>query len=262
MIGVIDSGVGGLSIIPELQRLMPSQPITYIGDSAWCPYGPRPVGEIRQRVQTLTEYLIDAGASIIVLACNSATIHAVEAMRATFPIHFVGMEPAVKPAASISQSGVIGLLATEASLAGEKLHRLISEHASLVRVITQPCPEFVTLIEGGQLSGATVEAAAKRVISPLIDEGADVLILGCSHYPFIRNSIQKVAGDQVRLLDTGAPVARRVQSLLEADTPVSSGLSGALRIFTTGNVAHWQNLVPRLHTAWASQPPTIQDLDI
>ena len=248
-IGILDSGVGGWSVLDEIRALLPDESLIYIGDSAWCPYGARPADQIQQRVFQLTDRLIGWGVKLVVLACNSATIAAVEALRATYPIPFAGMEPAVKPAAAASRSGVVGVLATEASLAGEKFHRLIHDHAGGVRVITVPCPGLVELVERGELSGDRAAGVVNGYVAPLVDAGADVLVLGCTHYPFLRKLIEAAAGPAVTVIDTGAAVARRVRQLLERDDLLASGSDDArLRVLTTGPEEQLRQLWPRL---WA-----------
>ena len=241
MIGIIDSGVGGLSVLREIRAQIPDQAITYIGDNAWCPYGNKSYDEIRERTFALTDFLIDRGAEIIVVACNSATIVAIGALRAHYPLPFIGMEPGVKPAAALTRTGTIGSLATEASLAGEKFHHLVAKHARDLHVITRPCPRFVELVEAGILSGQDVEAAIDEYTSDMITADADVIILGCSHYPFLRPALENRLPDQVRFVDTGAAIARRVKQHLLTTPPHSS-----TEIFTTGPSQNFSRLVELL----------------
>lgn len=243
-IGLLDSGVGGLSVLREVHRLLPGAELHYVGDSARCPYGTKSPQAICDRVFEVSDYLLAQGAGILVIACNSATIHAVGALRATYPIPVVGMEPAVKPAAELTRSGVIGVLATEASIAGEKFHQLVSTHASGVRVITRPCPRFVELVEAGQLSGPEVEAAVDEAVTPLLDAGADVFVLGCTHYPFLRRVIEERLPADCLVVDTGPAVARRVKSLLGPETP--SSMKGSILVETTGPLRILEDLLPRL----------------
>lgn len=244
-IGMLDSGVGGLSVLLEVQKLLPGHSIRYIGDSAWCPYGSKPAALIQQRVFKLTDKLIEHGANIIVVACNSATINAVEALRARYPIPFVGMEPAVKPAALLTKTGTIGILATEASIAGEKFHHLLETHATplKVKVITQPCPDFVTLVEAGTLEGPEVEEAVRKYAMPMVEAGADTLVLGCTHYPFLRETIQKVVGNHINIIDTGQAVAKRTLSLVPS---VETESAPSLHIQTTGPLETLEALFPKL----------------
>lgn len=229
MIGVLDSGVGGFSVLREIRALLPDQDITYIGDNAWCPYGNKSYPEIRERTFALADFLIDKGAEVIVIACNSATIVAIEALRSHFLVPFIGMEPGVKPAATLTKTGTIGVLATEASLAGEKFHHLVERHAGDIRVITQPCPKFVELVEQGILTGSGVEAAIEEYTTEMLDADADVLILGCTHYPFLRPALEARLPDNIRFIDTGDAIARRVSqhTLTPSNKP-------SIQILTTG----------------------------
>jgi len=244
-IGILDSGLGGLSVFNEIRTRMPDEDIIYIGDSAWCPYGPRSTKEIQRRVFIITDYLIAQGCKIIVIACNSATIAAIEALRATYPLPFVGMEPAVKPAAGITETGTIGVMATEASIAGEKFHKLVHDHAHShgVTVITRPCPNFVHLVEHGDLDSPIAQRIVEEETIPLIEAGADVLVLGCTHYPFLRPLIQTAAGEKIKILDTGNAVARHVKELL---TEKSDHNTPSYRIFTTGEKSTLTTLFPKL----------------
>jgi glutamate racemase len=244
-IGILDSGLGGLSVLNEIRALMPGEDLIYFGDSAWCPYGPRHPEEIQRRVFTITDYLLEQHCKLIVIACNSATIAAIEALRATYPVPFVGMEPAVKPAAALTQSGTVGVLATEASLAGEKFHRLLNTHAQGVKVITRPCPNFVDLVEKGDLDSSTARGIVEEETLPLIEAGADVLVLGCTHYPFLRPLIEDVAGPHIKILDTGAAVASHVAQLLHNTTEPDTG-STSYQIITTGKLSTLETVFPKL----------------
>lgn len=242
-IGLLDSGVGGLSVLREIHRLLPGTDLHYVGDSAWCPYGTKSPEVIQGRVFEIADYLLGHGAGILVIACNSATIQAVGALRAAYPLPVVGMEPGVKPAAERTRSGVIGVLATEASLAGEKFHQLVSAHAKGVRVITRPCPRFVELIEAGILDGPEAEDAVDEAVAPLLEAGADVFVLGCTHYPFLRPVIESRIPAETVVVDTGPAVARRVASLLPK---LPSGESAAILVETTGPIQRLDELLPRL----------------
>lgn len=219
MIGILDSGLGGLSVFNEIRNLLPSVSLSYFGDSDWCPYGNKPYEEIQQRVSKIVDLFLTEGVEIIVIACNSATIACVEHLRSVYPVPIIGMEPGVKPAAQITESGNIGVFATEASLAGEKFHTLLSNHAQGVRVITTPCPEFVTLVEAGKLSGEQVETAIHKYTAPLLSEKVDTLVLGCTHYPFLKKEISALY-PSLNIIDTGEAVALQVQRKLPS-SPVS-----------------------------------------
>lgn len=242
-LGILDSGLGGLSVLKEVRKVLPNESIVYFGDSAWCPYGGRHADEIQRRVFVVTDFLMEKGCKLIVVACNSATIAAVEALRATYPVPFVGMEPGVKPAANLTQTGTIGVLATEASLAGEKFHRLVSDHAQRVKIITRPCPNFVELVEQGELSGKRARGIVEEEVLPLTEAGADVLVLGCTHYPFLRPLIEEVAGPGVTVIDTAPAVAQRVSSLV---TRNSGTASPRCEIHTSGKLSHLERVLPLL----------------
>ncbi|HSW15086.1 MAG TPA: glutamate racemase [Solimonas sp.] len=246
-IGVFDSGVGGISVLREIRRLLPAEDLLYYADSGHCPYGGKTREEIQARAVAITEFFMARAAKLVVVACNTATIAAVEHLRATYPIPFVGMEPAVKPAAAQTRSGVVGVLATGAALAGDKFHKLLADHAKNVRVITQPCPGLVEQVEAGELDGPETRALVERYTAPLLAAGADVMVLGCTHYPFLRSLIQQVVGPGVTLIDTGAAVARQTQRLLEreglqrdAETP------GHIEWHSSGDAALLARLQPLL----------------
>jgi len=241
VIGVIDSGVGGISVLLEMHKRMSGHSFYYIADSKWCPYGSKSYDEIQKRVFALADYLIEKGAEMIVIACNSATIAAVEALRAHYPIQFIGMEPGVKPAAEITQTHTIGVLATEASLNGEKFHRLVSTHAFDLRVITQQCPKFTQLVEDGKLDGSEVESAIREYTDDMIHEGVDTIILGCTHYTFLKPALIKALPAHIKYIDTGRAVAKRVEKF--KPTPSSNP---RIHIFTTGELDQLNRLLPRL----------------
>lgn len=239
-------------MLREIRLLMPEASLHYVGDSAWCPYGTKGPALIRRRVFDIADYLLARGAEILVLACNSATIQAAGALREDYPLPVVGMEPGVKPAAHRTRSGVVGVLATEASLAGEKFHQLLSVHARGIRVITRPCPRFVELVEAGVLDGPEAEAAVDEALAPLLAADADVLVLGCTHYPFLRPVIERRLPQGVAVVDTGPAVARRVESLLRAKQAEAAGERPAeaapapVLVETTGSLERLDRLLPRL----------------
>lgn len=243
-IGILDSGLGGLSVLNEIKTLLPEEDIIYFGDSAWCPYGARPAADIQQRVFTITDFLIEQHCKLIVIACNSATINAVEALRANYPLPFVGMEPGVKPAATHTKNGTIGILATEASLAGERFHRLIDKHSKDIKIITRPAPSFVELVEKGDLSSDHARRIIEQETAPLIAAGADTLVLGCTHYPFLRDLIQEIVGEHITILDTGAAVARQVTNLTPPQP--SRNQPASCTIYSTGDIQHTKALFPTL----------------
>jgi len=248
VIGILDSGVGGLSVMREIHAHLPNQSLTYIGDTAWCPYGNKNFSDIRDRTFALSDFLINQGAEVIVIACNSATIVAIEELRSRHCIPFVGMEPGVKPASDLTQTGTIGVLATEASLAGEKFHSLVAAHAQDLRVITQPCPKFVELVERGILEGAEVDQAIDEYTSEILAANADVFILGCSHYPFLRPALEARLPDHIQFIDTGNAIARRV-----SQQSLTSPNQNEVNVMTTGDPKEFSRLceilIPELSSA-------------
>ena len=251
-IGVFDSGLGGLSVLRELTRRLPDEDFVYVADSGHCPYGGKSQEQIIARACAISDFLLARGCKLIVVACNTATVAAVEYLRANYSNSFVGMEPAVKPAVALTRSGVVGVLATAATLSGEKLHRLIDRHAGKVKVVTQPCPGLPERVESGDLSGPETRALVERYTAPLLAASADVLVLGSTHYPFLRPLIQQVVGSEVKLLDTGEAVARRVEGVLAGNGAGGEDLRadrvgrGGVEWFTSGAPQHMQTIGSRL----------------
>ena len=240
-IGVFDSGLGGLSVLREIVAKLPQQRYVYVADSGHCPYGGKSQDQIIARAVTITDFLLARGAGLSVVACNTATSAAVEYLRATYSVNFLGMEPAVKPAVALTHSGVVGVLATGAALAGDKLLRLIDQHAGGVRVITQPCPGLVEQIERGELATAATRALVRRYVEPLLAAGADVIVLGCTHYPFLRRLIGEIVGPQVRVLDTGEAVARRVASFVN-EAPSADVRATAIDWYSSGDPSQMRDV--------------------
>ncbi|MDP0491945.1 MAG: glutamate racemase [Verrucomicrobiota bacterium JB023] len=242
----MDSGVGGLSVWREVRALLPGEDLVYVGDSAFCPYGAKPPEVLRERVGGIVRYLISREAEVIVLACNSATIQAIEWCRETWPeIAFVGMEPGVKPAVAASRSRIIGVLATEASLTGEMFARLVERCGEGCRILTQACPRFVELVEEGRLSGEEAQSAVREYVEPLASEGADVLVLGCTHYPFLKQEVARLYPGMT-LIDTGLAVARRVKDVLRLKRSGPGSGQGGTAFLTSGDPDVLKRLLPVL----------------
>ena len=216
-VGVFDSGVGGLSVLREIRRLLPAEDLLYVADSGHCPYGGKPPAEIRARACAIAGFLVDRGAKAIVVACNTATVAAIADLRRRFALPIVGMEPAVKPAAAITRSRVVGVLATGATLAGDRFASLVERFADGITVLTQPCPGLVEQVEAGDLESEVTLDLLRRYTIPLVSRGADALVLGCTHYPFLRTSLAQVLGPEVSLIDTGEAVARQLRRVLDRD---------------------------------------------
>ncbi|MEO0002410.1 MAG: hypothetical protein RLZZ22_102 [Pseudomonadota bacterium] len=210
-VGVFDSGVGGLSVLREIRRALPAEALCYVADSAYAPYGERSVGYIEARSRHIIGFLRAQGAKAVVVACNTVTGLAIEHLRAAFPeLPLIAIEPAVKPAAQSTRSGVIGLLATRQTVASPGLRRLLQLHARDRQVLLQACPGWVERVERGELSGADTEAAVAHYVRPLLEQGADTLVLGCTHYPFLAPLIHRLAGASVQVLDPAPAVAREL----------------------------------------------------
>jgi glutamate racemase len=219
-IGVFDSGVGGLSVLQHIRRLLPDERLIYIADSAHVPYGDKSPEYIEQRSHTLTHFLIKQGADAIVIACNTATAAAVASLRTKFNLPIVGMEPAVKPAVAATKSGVVGVLATIGTLESARFAALLERYGEEVEIVTQGCPGLVEQVELGELNSIKTRRLIERYTSPLLERGADTLILGCTHYPFLAPMIREVAGEDVVLVDTGAAVARQLQRRITTELPI------------------------------------------
>ncbi len=215
-IGVFDSDVGGLSVSREIRSALPHEDLLYVADAGAAPYGDRPVEFIVARARLMVEFLLQLRVKAVVVACNTATAVAVQTLRSHYSIAIIAMEPAVKPAARLTESDVIGVLATSQTLASERYARLTGRFGGDVEILSQACPEFVALVENAELSGAQAEALIARYVTPLVARGADTLVLGCTHFPFLRAAIQTVAGPHVRVIDPATAVARELQRRLQA----------------------------------------------
>lgn len=215
-IGVFDSGLGGISVWQALYDALPKESLIYLGDGARCPYGSRSRDEVRQYTEEAVERLLSEGCKMIVVACNTATAVAIKYLREKYPsIPFVGLEPAVKPAALTTKTGIIGVLATKRSLEGDHFRRAEATYGAEVKILKGVGEGFVEAVEENQEHTAKTAELVRKAVQPLVDGGADKIVLGCTHYPFLREEIAKVAGEGVEIIDSSAAVARRVISLLE-----------------------------------------------
>lgn len=247
-VGVFDSGLGGLSVAREIRRLLPSEPLVYFADTARCPYGGRPLEEIRLLSREAARQLQARGAKAIVVACNTASGAALETLRAELSIPIIGLEPAVKPAAERSRAGSVGVMATTATLKTERFQRLLDSYANGIRVVPQACPGLVELVEEGQVAGEGVRAKLEPLIAPLRAAAVDVVVLGCTHYPFLRAEIERALGPGVLVLDSGEAVARQVERVLADEGLLAprEGDGGMLRLLTTGSAAEVAPVAERL----------------
>lgn len=216
-IGVYDSGFGGLSVWRELHRALPRESLIYLGDGKNCPYGSRPAAEIRTLAERAVRELVERGCKMVVVACNTATAAAIEHLRSTFTeLPIVGLEPAVKPACAMTRTKVVGVVATERSLQGEKFLSTLARYGEGVEVVKAVGRGFVEAVEQDREDEPATEAMVRGVLEPIIARGADVIVLGCTHYPFLKDAIRRVVGDRaVEVIDSGEAVEKRVESLLD-----------------------------------------------
>ncbi len=235
MIGVFDSGLGGLSGLTEIKALAPNADLLYVADRARAPYGNRSLAEVRSISHEVATWLIQQGAETLVVACNTASAAALDSLRESCQeIPIVGMEPAVKPATAASETGVIGVFATEATFQGRLFESVVSDHTRNAKVVTRACPEWVEMVERGEFAGPDVDATIAAALAPIIDEGADVLVLGCTHFSFLRPTIEKIAGPGVTVVDPAPAVAAqtiRVAGAIEGEGRVRMAASGDPSVF-------------------------------
>ena len=248
-IGIFDSGVGGATVLRELHALLPHEDLLFLADQANCPYGPRPTAELRALSAANTRWLLARGAKLIVVACNTASAAALHWLRAAFgDVPFVGMVPAVKPAAEQTRSGVVGVLATTATIQGELLDDVVMRWAGGTTVVRQACPGLVEQIEAGALDAPATTALLERYLRPLLAAGADTIVLGCTHYPFLIPQIERIAGPGVRLIDAAPAVALQAARVLEARGKLHPDRSraGQISYATTGDREPFAGLLRQL----------------
>jgi glutamate racemase len=247
-IGIFDSGVGGLSVLKAIRQQLPAEPIIFLADQAHVPYGSRTLEEVRDFSEAITRYLLSRGAKLVVVACNAASAAALHHLRLIFPeTAFVGMEPAVKPAAEGTQSGVVGVLATPATFQGALYASVVERFANGVTLLQHTCPGLVAQIENGELDTSKTRSILEEALLPMLEKGLDTIVLGCTHYPFVIPLIENIVGPHVRVIDPAPAVARQVGHLLESyGLSCVTGTRGSLEILSTGNLQHLQELLPRL----------------
>jgi glutamate racemase len=247
-VGGFDSGVGGLSVLKAIRQQLPEEAVIYVADQAHVPYGPRPMEQVRQFSEEITRFLLSQGCKIIVVACNTASASSLHILRQTFPqVPFVGMEPAVKPAAETSRSGVVGVLATPATFQGALYASVIERFAQGVTVLQHTCPGLVAQIEAGDLDSQGTRVILEDALLPMLDQGIDTVVLGCTHYPFVIPLIEEICGPGVRVIDPAPAVARQVGRLLnERGLRSIQPSPGEMRILTTGEPAPMAGMLPAL----------------
>lgn len=274
MIGIFDSGIGGLSVFREVRKSLPGQEYIYYADSAHCPYGEKSREYVTGRAREISGFLIREGADVIVVACNTATAAAIATLRREFSdpsdpavrqrvmeissgrrdhIRFIGMEPAVKPAAGLTRTGIIGVLATAGTLKGLKYRATREMFAKGIKVVEHVGQGFVELVEKGIVNGPQAEATVSKSLVPLLDAGADVIVLGCTHYPFLMGPIRKIAGDGVTVIDPAPAVARHLVEVMKEDgllsagnAPEVSGDPGSVRLCSSADPAVLESMFRKL----------------
>lgn len=244
-IGVFDSGAGGLSVLREMRALMPQEDIIYFGDQGHVPYGPRPMKQIQDFSEGITRFLLTQNAKIVVVACNTASAAALKYLRETFPaVQFVGMEPAVKPAAEKTQTGKVGVLATPATFQGALYASVVERFANGVELFQNTCNGLVQQIELGDLNGDKTRKILEDALHPMLEENIDTVVLGCTHYPFVIPLIERIVGEKVRVIDPAPSVAKQVKRLVEAGEMANqNGQDGKVRFITSGEADSVRSII-------------------
>ncbi len=247
-IGIFDSGVGGLSVLKAIRAQLPEEDVLYFGDQGHVPYGPRPLEEVQAFSEEITRFLLSQGAKLIVVACNTASAAALTHLRRVFAeVPFVGMEPAVKPAAEQTKSGVVGVLATPATFQGALYASVVERFAQGVTVLQDTCPGLVAQIERGDLTGRETRQILEKALNPMLAQGIDTVVLGCTHYPFVIPLIEQIAGENVRVIDPAPAVARQTGRLLEAaGMRRPAGNPAEAAYYTSAAAESMQSLLPQL----------------
>jgi len=247
-IGIFDSGMGGLSVLRAVRRLMPGESLVYFGDQAHVPYGPRPLEQVRAFSEGITRFLLSRRSKIIVVACNAASAAALAYLRQAYPeVPFVGMEPAVKPAAEQTSSGVVGVLATPATFQGALYASVVERFATGVELLRSTCPGLVQKIEDGDLSGPETRAILEEALRPMLKRNIDTVVLACTHYPFVIPLIEEIVGKGVRVIDPAPAVARQARRLLEGRGLVRpADYSGSVEYLTSGEANSFSRVLQTL----------------
>lgn len=246
-IGIFDSGLGGLSVYKAIRELLPEERVIYVADSGNCPYGNKLPEQIQLRSEIITNFLLSKDCKIIVVACNTATAHAIAFLRQKFDIPFIGMEPAIKPAAIKTKSGVLGVLATRGTFNGNHFKNTLDKYAKGVESLIQPGDGLVELVESGKEASNEAVELVRKYVQPMLDKGADCIVLGCTHYPFLLPVIKSITGNQVEIIDPAPAVARQTKFILE-----ESGLLAVDQrlteneFYTTGEIELLNNMLIKM----------------
>ncbi|QQR85257.1 MAG: glutamate racemase [Flavobacteriales bacterium] len=246
-IGIFDSGIGGLTVAKAIRQALPAERLLYFGDNAHIPYGDKTNAEILRLSRGITHALLERGSKLIVIACNTASAAALKPLREELPqVVFVGMEPAVKPAVEHTRTGVVGVIATVATVQGEVFASIVERFAQDVKVIKQACPGLVRQIEAGELYTPETEAMLRGWLDPMAEQGIDALVLGCTHYPFVRPLIERIVGPAVRVIDPAPAIARRVEHVLREAGALATSGHGRLECHTSGDPVLFRSLMETL----------------
>jgi len=246
-IGVFDSGVGGLSVLREIRRELPGEDLLYVADSGHAPYGDKSTQLIEARSVAIIEFLLSRHAKAIVVACNTATGAAIATLRTRFSVPIIAIEPAVKPAAASTKSGVVGVLATSRTLSSDNFAKLTTRFGTNIDILVQACPGLVEQVETGDLSGAKTRALLERYLLPLLERKADTIVLGCTHYPFLVPLIQEITGPSVAIIDPAAAIARELRRRLsDAGLLSPESRAGTERFWTSDTPDKTQPVISQL----------------
>ncbi len=258
-IGVMDSGVGGISVLKHIRAIMPHESLIYVADSLYAPYGNKTAEQIIERCIQVADFLLDQQVKALVVACNTATAAAIKEMRTRYAVPIIGMEPAVKPAAQASKNGVIGVLATVGTLKSAQYAALLEHYGAGVQVIAQGCEGLVERVESGALSDAATRRLLQQYLAPLLASGADTIVLGCTHYPFLRPLIAEIVGPEIAIIDTGKAVSVQLQKkLVEANLLVNKSQQPEV-VFWTNSPSDKANIV--IQQLWGEGDIQIKRID-
>jgi glutamate racemase len=247
-IGVFDSGIGGLSVLRAMREQMPKEAVLYFGDQGHVPYGPRSMEQIQSFSEGITRFLLNKGSKLVVVACNTASAAALKYLRGRFPdVSFVGMEPAVKPAAETTKTGKVGVLATPATFQGALYASVVERFGAGVELFQHTCPGLVDQIEKGELDSTLTHNILEEALHPMLEKNIDTVVLGCTHYPFVIPHIERIVGENVRVIDPAPSVARQVMRLLESQGVKNHLYNGpSIHFFTSGKPSAMQSMLPLL----------------
>jgi glutamate racemase len=257
-VGIFDSGIGGLSVAREIRHALPAEHLLYLADTRYLPYGDRSEAWVRERSVAIGRWMEGEGAKVLVVACNTASGAALEALRATLAIPVIGLEPALKPAVRASAARRVGVMATTRTIGSARFQRLVDAHSAGVEVVRHPCPGLADLVEEGVAAGPELEARIAGYVAPLREAGVDIVVLGCTHYVFVKDAIQGALGPGVRLLESGEAIARRTRQILGEAGALEPAGPGSFRFLTSGEPERVEAVVHRL---WP-EPVAVERLEL